>query len=89
VFELRPTNRRKTLRDRLSCPLICKARIFPLIASSEGNASTAVWCCSQEKLPVGHNIIYRAFSFMTALTCILKNLSLNFNLSFFLNKLYV
>lgn len=34
-------------------------------------------CCSQEKLPVGHNIIYHAFSFMTVLTCILNNSSLN------------
>jgi hypothetical protein len=90
VYEGRHTNRRKTLVDiRLPCPLICKARIFTLIAWSEGKTRTAVCCCSQEKLPVGHNIIYRAFSFMTALTCILNIISLNSSLFFFQKKLYV
>jgi hypothetical protein len=83
VYEDRPPNKRKTRRDiGLPCPLICKGRMFLLIGNSEGHARIAMCWRSQEKLPVGHNSLYRAFSFMPALTSLLNSLSLISTLCF-------
>jgi hypothetical protein len=85
-YEARPTNRNKTQQNSPSYLLICKARIYlPMAHRDTRHAARCL--VSQEKGPVGHDIIYRAFSFIAALTIPFNSLSLNF--VFLRNKLYL